>query len=666
MRATKAYTPDAHSKYYRDAIKYPYRASFVFISSFIRVGMINNHEYETRVATSKVRTAVRGMLQGKSSRDVQLGLANVAAESFDFGLPELLGLPVDSKAVALLSSEKKADVIQKAEQVKQLIADLDPEQVEMAVESAYTKLFVGEPRKVALSKEARVLASIVLALMLMGIFPVAAKAALPTVTPSPSLTTTPSEAKPSMTQTPLSMDEDADLVPTPTVFISPTRTPTSTPTPVVPEVAAVPEILVDWAVVLQDQTNLRPDPSTNNTPVYQADKGEKFELTNETKQVGSHVWFEVYIVKDLVSDENSKKAWVRGDLITVQNLPKPETGIGGSVIPTSTVEVTATSTITGTESLVELSKDQELIHRMLPDNFKEFYQSKGGVVEWNEAHKMYTVTMPVGDDEKTYLLIPATSAEKVTADFDVSNDQVDLENGLYYFSEKGTVSQTFTTNAGTVVTQSFHFGVAPTFPGGSGQSLWSGEFSPTDAEVVIGESFRKNPEQIIDLFRKMMGFGEDESFEFYFVLSGQDMSQYNSNPDLTVPRGADTLFSGGNDFKSAFLRLQDKRYVGIYYTSDVDGVNYLIDTSDVELGKKFFGYGYINRALDRVITNSPFRPEAEVKKFLDLEYTDTFVGGLLEEKYAMEDKISEQTVAVQVSEEYLDAYISQLQKQSSN
>lgn len=647
--------------------------------------------------SGKYRDSVRGVLLGASkkrdlneSRALHQDFALLPAAEFGNKTLESLGLRVNKEVIIT----KRVEAQQALATFNEISRNFSSNEIMRAYEMASNQTEPSPAESVTFRALMKAL-SILLLLGILGFgFTSEAKAesGLPTVTNTPKVTKTPESLLPTptpdnllptTTNTP-EAEETANLIPTPTATKEKSLIPTPTDTPqpdsdgtsVKVENEATPE-LIDYVTINVDTANLRSEPTIGNNIIQTADKGARFvKVEGEDGEVknadGEVTWYKVYIIQD-PKGEKTKTAYISSSVSEISQLP-PTPGTGGSVENVEQVGgvgvITDTETVTGTEPITSsenLSSDQELLNGMLHRNFKEFYESKGGTVTWNDTLRMYEVTFLVGTETRTYLALPETSAQKVSADNDLSNDNLDLEHGLYYLDPKGTVSRTVKDKEGKEVKQIFHFVVSPGFPPGTDSNLWEDGFTPTDSKVVIGDKFLENSDETVELFRQLFGFKADEGFELYIAFSDQDMKVFNQNADLLAPRGMKAIFNGGNDFDSAFVDIGNNKYLAVYYAKmDVYGRQYLTDSTDIPRSRPLLGYGYPNAAFERLADNSPFRSRPEQEKFLDSNYLDSFVGNWLDKKYALEEQYSESSVVIDIPDAALDAYTEKLNNSPSN
>jgi hypothetical protein len=567
-------------------------------------------------------------------------------------------LPINNEALARLSMEKRQEAEQQLRELPLLLPQLSPQETadvwnEASKIQNVEEIYSGnnKERSPIYLKVLQMLSALLLLGILAGSFTKTAEAAsvIPTVTPTPESTEAP---LPTITPSPSATEAEPESI-TPKATKKPVSSPTITPYPTVthtptptPELTPTPEILVDWAVISVTVANLRSEPSLDSDIVTTANKGDLFQLAPQEDQPKDKTWAAVL-------RPDGSVAYLHSSVFTVEEYPQPSSGTGGSVLETTPDSNSADA------SNIEISKQQESIERHLPSNFREFYEAKGGVVAWNTEHMLFQVTMPVNGKQITYLLFPEASAEKVSGDFVSDNDTPDLEHGLFYLDKQGTVSHTFTEAGGKQITQTFHILTSPELPSSADSDLWDETFVPSEVTATFGDKFVENSDKTVEILRTMYGLPANENFNIYLLFSGQHMNEYNENPEVLTPYETKSLVSGGNDYQSIVLRLDDDRKAAIFFTDlDLFGKQYLINAEDVENGKQYFGPDLAIHMLQRLITD--LHSKEDSKKFLDPGYYDTFSSEMIQKLYDLEEVYGQFSMNINFPQETLDAYIKSL------
>lgn len=529
-------------------------------------------------------------------------------------------------------STEFAGLINPAEQLKTIndsFPELTAEEIRVALEAAGlstgTTANAERPHN-RLNPTQRRLVQAMSSLMIAGIMPLIpqesyAATDIPTVTPTPSVTST----------------RERTAVPTPTATPKPTETPEATATPEV--------IQVNYAVIKNDDTNIREDATTESRVVIKGLAGEKFKLTGETEEdADGYTWHQVVIIESNIQEE-MVYGWVREDVIEPEFVSEPQilpsTGIGGGgvleePIITPTETMTNSNLINSTEiSTGEITKAQEDMNRWLPENFREFYENQGGSVNWNNKLNFYEVTFTHNGTEISYILFPQTGAK--------IDEQDDLEHGLYYLGEKATIETKKIVN-GKQITQTIHFLVSPGFPETKDDTLWDGSFNATGSEAVINMRTALDSTIIAESLSKTFGFKEDESFQLFILYSNQDKTEVDKTEK---PRQQTALVSGGNDYWVRALDFSSQDMLATYavaYYPEIEPIaeRMLLNEERPESALRF-GHQVIDTSLERIAESSPWRDRQEMKELMNGDVWESFITeNLYNTIYAIEDELTAQ------------------------
>lgn len=320
-----------------------------------------SHMQERREQQPKKTTIheiIKSSLAGNLRREQLRVISQPAIDSFDFKIPESLGLKINSEALASLAPNEKSEISSQIAELNSELPQLTESQIFAAWREAMGMDQVGDvtisnseaEKNPSFRRVTQILARLLLAgFISTGLGSVAkeasAQSSLPTITPTATETKLPTATE---TPTPRS-----------------TPVPTATPTP---EVIATPEtVTVTYAVCKSDTpVNVRESTSTSSEKITTLVPGEKLPIILEdTVTVDGFDWYRVVVVEDKDLTDNSDDTvygFVRSDVVDtvmeekkVEPIATPTSAITPELEtsdePKSTTVVTDTESITSTEGV---------------------------------------------------------------------------------------------------------------------------------------------------------------------------------------------------------------------------------------------------------------------------------------------------------------------------
>lgn len=365
-------------------------------------------------------------------------------------------------------------------------------------------------------------------------------------------------------------------------------------------------------IIKSNGSRVRTESNTSSEILLIANENEELPFTGKIeKDESGATWYQVIVAEDLEDPSNSKLGWVH-EIVVKQVVKRENTtssGTGGNIDIQDSPNISQSETISTTETISEsLSPAQDSMNRSLPENFREFYEAKGGTVTWNTDLQVYEVAFKTDAGEKKFVLLPKTGA-KIT-------DEADLEEGLYHLGE--TASLKLETEVdGEKIEQAFHFVVSPNFPHFEGNDFW--ENFPASLgqtpEITISTMTEEQRTEIAKALVEVFGFDEDKSFNLFITIAGEVKGNVDKSSDK--PRQIHSLYEDGNDYELTLLDItnantsKDTLITTFYPIQDYLAKNNLLNPEY----EAYFGNNFLWSALGRIVEGSAWRSVEENKQF---------------------------------------------------